>query len=342
MPQFDLTGHELASYDPRLEAPADLDGFWEQTLAETRAHDLDPTMSRADSPFSVIESYDVSWRGFGGDPIQGWLHLPAGRVPGDGPLPAVVQYQGYGGGRGLVFEAVFWAAAGYAHLVMDTRGQGSGWSTGDTPDPAGSAPAQPGYMTRGITAPAEYYYRRVYADAVRAVEFMRTVDEVDSNAIAVTGASQGGGLSLAAAGLADGVRAVMPDVPFLCDFRRSTHVAMTNPYLEIVRYLASHRDHEDAVFATLAHFDGAVLARRATAPALFSVALMDETCPPSTVYAAFNAYGGPKEIVTYPYNDHEGGEAFHKARQAAWLKETLAADYAAADPARAADPTRPG
>jgi cephalosporin-C deacetylase len=115
----------------------------------------------------------------------------------------------------------------------------------------------------------------------------------------------------------------MPDVPFLCDFRRSTQVAMTNPYLEIVRYLAAHRDHEEAAFATMSYFDGAVLARRASAPALFSVALMDETCPPSTVYAAFNAYGGPKEIVSYAYNDHEGGEAFHKARQAAWLAETL-------------------
>ena len=325
MPQFDLTGHELTSYDPPLQAPHDLDSFWEQTLAETRAHDLAPVVSRADSPLSVLESYDVSWRGFGGDPICGWLHLPAGRAPGDGPLPAVIQYQGYGGGRGLVFENIFWAAAGYAHLVMDTRGQGSGWSTGDTPDPAGSAPAQPGYMTRGLTTPPDYYYRRVYADAVRAVEFIQTVDEVDGSAIAVTGASQGGGLSLAVAALADGVRAVMPDVPFLCDFRRSTQVAMTNPYLEIVRYLAAHRDHEDTAFATLSYFDGAVLARRASAPALFSVALMDETCPPSTVYAAFNAYGGPKEIVTYAYNDHEGGEAFHKARQATWLAEQFSA-----------------
>jgi len=325
MPQFDLTGHELTSYDPPLQAPDDLDAFWEQTLAETRAHDLAPVVSRADSPLSVLDSYDVSWRGFGGDPICGWLHLPAGRAPGDGPLPAVIQYQGYGGGRGLVFENIFWAAAGYAHLVMDTRGQGSGWSTGDTPDPAGSAPAQPGYMTRGLTTPPDYYYRRVYADAVRAVEFIQTVDEVDGSAIAVTGASQGGGLSLAVAALADGVRAVMPDVPFLCDFRRSTQVAMTNPYLEIVRYLAAHRDHEDVAFATLSYFDGAVLARRASAPALFSVALMDETCPPSTVYAAFNAYGGPKEIVSYAYNDHEGGEAFHKARQAAWLAEQFSA-----------------
>ncbi len=326
MPQFDLSLDELAGYDPPLEAPSDLDAFWEQTLSETRSYPLDPVVVPAESPLTVIESYDVSWRGFGGDPIRGWLHLPVGRVPGDGPPPAVVQYQGYGGGRGLVFENVFWAAAGYAHLVMDTRGQGSGWSTGDTPDPAGSAPAQPGYMTRGITDPASYYYRRVYADAVRAVDFMRAIDAVAGGAIAVTGASQGGGLSLAAAALADGVRAVMTDVPFLCDFRRATQIALTNPYLEIVRYLAAHRDHEDAAFATLSYFDGAVLARRATAPALFSAALMDETCPPSTVYAAYNAYAGPKEIVTYPYNDHEGGEAFHRSRQAAWLARTLAAD----------------
>ena len=179
MPQFDLSPDQLAAYDPQLEAPTDLEAFWERTLGETRSHPLDPVIARAETPFVVVESYDVSWRGFGGDPISGWLHLPAGRVPGDGPLPAVIQYQGYGGGRGLVFENVFWAAAGYAHLVMDTRGQGSGWSTGDTPDPTGSAPAQPGYMTRGITDPASYYYRRVYADAVRAVEFVRTVDGVD-------------------------------------------------------------------------------------------------------------------------------------------------------------------
>src|SRR6201999_431462 len=111
---------------------------------------------------------------------------------------------------------------------------------------------------------------------------------------------------------------------------RSSEVAMKDPYLEIVRYLAVHRDHEEAAFATLAYFDGAVLARRATAPALFSVGLMDEICPPSTIYAAYNAYAGAKEIVTYPYNDHEGGEAFHKVRQAAWLAEAIAAP---ADPA---------
>ena len=64
-------------------------------------------------------------------------------------------------------------------------------------------------------------------------------------------------------------------------------------------------------------------ARRATAPGLFSVALMDEICPPSTVFAAYNAYGGPKEIAVYPYNDHEGGGPFHEVAQLRWLRDRL-------------------
>jgi cephalosporin-C deacetylase len=115
------------------------------------------------------------------------------------------------------------------------------------------------------------------------------------------------------------VWAALPDVPFLCDFRRATDIADTDPYCEIVRYLKVHRDHTDAVFATLAYFDVAALAKLATAPALFSVALMDMTCPPSTVYAAYNRYGGPKRIVEYAFNDHEGGQAYHQATQLEWL-----------------------
>jgi cephalosporin-C deacetylase len=325
MTQFDLSREALEAYDPRLPAPADLREFWIQTLEQTGAHPLDATRTPTDTPLTAVETFDVSWRGFGGEVVRGWLHLPTA-VLRDGRRPrAIVQLQGYGGGRGLAFEDVFWATAGYAQLVVDTRGQGSGWSTGDTPDPHGSAPSQPGFVTRGLLDPADYYYRRVYADVVRALEFMRSLEDVDSSAIAVTGASQGGGLSIAAAALDGDVAAALIDVPFLCDFRRASEIAATEPYRELGRYLAVHRDHEARAFHTLSYFDGAVLGRLATAPALFSVALMDETCPPSTVYAAFHAYGGPKELAVYPYNDHEGGEVFHRRVQVEWLATTLAA-----------------
>jgi cephalosporin-C deacetylase len=319
---FDLPLDELQVYAPELLVPVGFDAFWAETLAEARGHDLDLRLEPVESGLVAVRTWDVTFSGFGGHRVRGWLHLPAALA---GRVPAVVQYRGYGGGRGLAHESVLWALAGYAHLVMDTRGQGSGWSTGSTPDPAGSGPAHPGFMTRGILDPHDYYYRRVFVDAIRAVEAVRQHSSIDRTCIAVAGASQGGGLALAVAGLLGSeVAAAMPDVPFLCDFPRAIEITDRDPYAEIAHYLKVHRDHREQALETLSYFDCALLGRRAQAPALFSVALMDQTCPPSTVYAAFNAYGGPKAIRVYPYNDHEGGEGFQQVEQLSWLHELFA------------------
>jgi cephalosporin-C deacetylase len=323
MPQFDLPLEELQRYTPQLPAPEDLQDFWDATLDEAGERPLDASCTPVDSGLVTVETHDVSFTGFGGSTVKAWLHLPARALRGRHPLPGVVQFQGYNGGRGLPHEHVFWASAGFAHLVVDTRGQGSGWTVGDTGDPVGSPAAQPGFLTRGVLSAEEYYYRRVYTDATRALEVLRNHPEVDGDRIAVTGVSQGGGIALAVSALVPGVRAVMPDVPFLCDFPRAARIAPGDPYGEIVRYLKAHRDRVDRVFRTLSYFDAAVLGRRSSAPALFSVALMDEICPPSTVFAAYHAYGGPKTITIYPFNDHEGGEAHQQREQLAWLRSRL-------------------
>jgi len=316
MPYDDLPKEQLAAYLPELASPPDLGQFWSTTLAESRALARPPLFSKVGTRLVLVDAFDVTFSGFAGHPVRGWLHLPANL---DHPVPAVVRFQGYGGGRGSALEVSAWALAGYASFVMDTRGQGSSWSSGDTPDPVGSAPAHPGFMTRGILDPEEYYYRRLYTDAVLAVDAVAAHPLVEPGHVAVTGASQGGGLALSVAALAPQVWAALADVPFLCDFARATQIADTDPYTEIVRYLRAHRDHTSTVFSTLAYFDAARLVRQATAPALFSVALMDKICPPSTVYAAYNNYAGPKRIVEYPFNDHEGGMAFHLAVQLDWL-----------------------
>ncbi len=319
---YDLPLEQLWDYRATVAAPPDLTAFWHDALAGPEPDAT--TFARVESGLVAVETYDVTFAGSGGDPVRAWLHLPAEPLR-SAPLPGVVQYQGYNGGRGLPHEHVFWATAGFAHLVVDTRGQGSGWTTGATPDPVGSGPAQPGFLTKGIEDPRGYFYRRAYVDAVRALGVLRAHGLVDSARVAVAGESQGGGLALAVAALASrDVAALLCDVPFLCDFRRAAAVAQTEPYLELVRYLASHRDLVERVFGTLAYFDGAVLGPLATAPALFSVGLMDLTCPPSTVFGAFHSYGGTKEIEVYPYNDHEGGEAHHRVRQLAWLRDQLA------------------
>jgi cephalosporin-C deacetylase len=177
-------------------------------------------------------------------------------------------------------------------------------------DEAGN-PQLPGFMTRGILDPRTYFYRRVFTDAVRAVETAKSHQAVDASRVAVAGGSQGGGISLAAAGLVPDLQAMVSDVPFLCHFRRATTLVNTDPYGEIARYCKSHRDKVETVFHTLSYFDGVNFAARGKAPALFSVGLMDDICPPSTVFAAFNHYGGEKEIRVYEFNQHDGGGAHH-------------------------------
>lgn len=321
MPRFDLPVAELRSYRPAVQTPDDFDEFWARTLAESRAVAQPPTLTRVESPLTLVEVYDVSFSGFGGDAVRGWFVVPAGA---SGPLPTVVEFNGYGGGRGLPHERLAWVASGYAWAFMDTRGQGSAWGTGgDTPDPHGTGASTPGFMTRGIDDPEQYYYRRVFTDAALFVDAMRGLDQVDDARVAVTGGSQGGGIAIAAAGLSDGLVGVMPDVPFLCHFERAVGLTDRDPYNEIVRYLSVHRDAVDQTFRTLSYFDGANFAARAAAPALYSVALMDPICPPSTVYAAANGHLGGAEVIEYPFNEHEGGQGMHWQRQAAWLAARL-------------------
>ena len=306
---FDMPLEKLRRYRPPTAPPKDFDSFWRRTLAETARFPLAARFERVREPFyRSVEVYDVTFGGYQGQPVKGWYIRPAGA---GGGLPCVVSYIGYGGGRGLPTDHMTYAAGAIAHFVMDTRGQGSSGAPGHTHDPVGSGPQASGFMTRGVESPDTYYYRRVYTDAARAVEAAAEAPGVDGRRLGVAGGSQGGGITLAAAALAGKkVKIAMPDVPFLCHFRRAVELIDTMPYFEITNYLKAHRDLAEQTFRTLSYFDGMHLASRIKARCLFSVGLMDNVCPPSTVWAAYNAVKAPKEIRIYEFNNHEGGGGF--------------------------------
>jgi cephalosporin-C deacetylase len=329
MPRFDLPLDQLERYTPPVDEPTDFDAFWRSTLDGAATAPVIVDVRPEVTDLRLVESWDVTFAGFGGAPIRAWYTRPTGV---NDALPAVVEYIGHGRGRGLPHERLTWVAAGYAHLLMDTRGQGDQYGTGgDTPDPHGTALGGPGPMTRGILAPADYYYRRLITDSVRAIEAVRHLPGVDATRVVAAGNSQGGGLALAVAGLVPDLAALVTTAPLLCHIQRAIEITDASPYGEIVNYLAVHREAEATVRRTLSYVDGVTFARRAIAPAHFGVGLRDTVCPPSTAFAAYNQYGAangnsstPDRILhAYPFNQHEGGEAVHVRRQLRWLSDLL-------------------
>jgi cephalosporin-C deacetylase len=294
----DLPLGELYEYSPDVTSPADIREFWRGTLA-----DLAQTPSRAEiieseSALRGVHCAQIAFDGFGGTRVRGWYLRPHG----DGPFPGTVCYHGYGGRGARPLELYALAAQGIAVLSIDCRGQCGEVGEFST---AGYGHAR-GWLTTGIRSPLTYYYRPIYADAVRAIDVLCALDEVDESRIALTGPSQGGGLSLAAAALSPRPSFVWADIPFLCNFERGVDVAVDGPYPEIAEFLRRMPELESTVWQTLAYFDNLVLAPWVTAPTVITVGLWDEVCPPSTIFPTFARLGAEdKELKPYSCLGHE-------------------------------------
>ena len=321
MAHFDLPLDQLRTYSPSVEEPDDFDAFWSARLEDASVYPIDVTVESAGDLIQSAEVLDLRFSGHGGDRIAAWLYVPSGLAD---RTPVVVEYVGYGGGRGRPIDWLRWSSVGYPHLVVDSRGQGGGWRSGDTPDPGDHGePGSRGFVTRGLSDPRDHYYSRLFIDVARAVEAVGEIDGLAGRPVVLSGASQGGALALAAASLSQQGSVVLADVPFLSDFRRAVAITDSAPYSEIRGYCATYPDRVDSVFRTLSYFDVVNHVRRVTVPSLFSVGLMDEVTPPSTVFAAFNSLGGDGRIEVYEFNEHEGGGSLHFEKQVAFVREHL-------------------
>lgn len=320
MPILDMPLEELWAYKPELDEPADFDSWWAAQLATLPEHTPLLEDREVAAPFPLIRVRELVFAGADGAPIHALLTTP---TLCDVPVAGVVQAVGYGGGRGLPGQVPWYALAGYAHLIVDPRGQGADWAVGDTPDPGSSGAHASGWLTDGVTSPDRYYYRRTILDTVAAIRLIRDLDGVDAGRVACVGGSQGGGLTLAAASLDGNVQAACVDSPFITHIPRALHVAGDGPYLELVRFLAVRPDLEAATMRTLSYIDGANFAQRLAAPTLFSTGLLDPVCPTSTCFAAYNVCQADKRLDVYPYGGHEGGGHRQVLAHAQWLKEHL-------------------
>ncbi|MBE1874634.1 acetylxylan esterase [Myceligenerans pegani] len=183
MTEFDIPPVALApAAPPAGDEPPGFDEFRSDLLVRSRskaATRLEP--ERSDAGGLTIDV--VTLPGFGDHPLHGWFVTPAERP---GTLPGVVELVPPGG-LGTAGDHTWLASAGYVHLVVELR------HDGDPRDP---------------------YNHEISADAVRAVQEVRSLPGVDPSRVAVLGRAGAGCAAVAAAGLLQDIACVIAEAPF--------------------------------------------------------------------------------------------------------------------------------
>jgi cephalosporin-C deacetylase len=320
MPNVDMPLSELRNYRPASTAASDFDAFWAAEKKLSAEKPLNAKLTPVDFPVKSVEVFELVYEGIDGTPVHGWYVVPKAELATK-PMPVIVRYHGYSGDRGKPHELLQWAAMGIAAISVDTRGQG-----GYTPDyakyPSGGIS---GWMTLGIEDPSQYYFKHAYMDCVRALDFVEQREELDSSRIVVYGGSQGGGLTLAVAGIDSRPKLAMPIFPYLCDFKRSVEHHSGGPYVEIKNWFRKYdpeHKKEARIYNTLSYFDGMNFAARIQAKTLMAITLQDIVCPPSTCFAAYNHLEVEKEVLIYNDYGHEG-LPFHEEAMMRFVEKYL-------------------
>jgi cephalosporin-C deacetylase len=221
--------------------------------------------------------------------------------------PALVLFHGYTGSSGEWINMLPYVAEGFVVAALDCRGQGG--LSEDTGGVVGNT--LEGHIVRGLDGnPDDMLMRHIMLDTAQLAGLVLDMEEVDPARVMAGGGSQGGGLTLACAGLEPRISRLAPCFPFLCDYRRVWDMDLAKTaYDELVFYFRRFDPRhlrEAEVFTQLGYVDTQHLAPRIRGETLMACGLMDEVCPPSSQFAAYNKITSKKDVIIYPDFGHEG------------------------------------
>lgn len=307
-----MVERDPATYGTTTRRPPDFDRFWQDTLGQAGEVPLDPILEPMPMRSTAdVEVFEVKWSSFAGVRVAGWYCRPRQRL---GKLPALIHVPGY------VSEPLLPKASaleGYCSLSVAPRGK--------LRSNAQFNPGYPGLLTENIVDRNTYSYRGFYVDALRAVDVVLGLDEVDPSRIGLAGSSQGGALTIVTSAMRPEVTAASAGAPYLCGFMDAIQLTHSYPYQEINDYLRLHPEREPLVRQTLEYFDGINFAPQIKCPIIVNVGLRDDVCPPETGYALFHAIGAKdKKLYTYADCAHDAGSAVgHASIVSQFLRERL-------------------
>ena len=303
MPLIDMPLEELKEYQGINPRPDDFDSYWDRALSEMKALKGEFELIKSEFEVPYADCYHLYFNGTGGARVHAQLLRP---TQAEDKHPAIITFHGYSGNVGDWYNKLGYVAMGYTVAAMDCRGQGG--RSEDSGKVKGTT--HRGHIIRGIDDhPDALLFRNIFLDTAQLAGIVMAMDDVDENRVGAMGGSQGGGLTLACAALEPRIKLAAPDFPFLSDYKRVWQMDLANVAYEELRLYFRLFDpmhkREDEIFTRLGYIDVQHLAPRIEGKVLMGTGLMDEICPPSTQFAAYNKIKSPKEMTIYPDFKHE-------------------------------------
>ncbi len=282
-------GFDPGAIKPTVQNPSDFTAFWEKAKAEQAKIPLDARMTLLpDRCTENVNVYHVNIQNYRiGSRLFGILCVPKK----EGKYPALLHVPGagirpYTGDVANAEKGIITLTIGIHGIPVNLdaavyNNLGAG--------------ALNGYWYFNLENKDRYYYKRVYMGCVKANDFLTSLPQFDGNNLGVTGGSQGGALSIVTAALDARVKFLAAFYPALSDVTGYlTGRAGGWPHLFNKENLAFNNSKEK--IETTGYFDVVNFARLLKSPGMYSWGFNDETCPPTSMYAAYNVITAPKVL----------------------------------------------
>lgn len=299
------------------DMPSDFSAFWNKALRKARTFDFEPEyFDVPEASDSALKTSLVRLRVGKDKWIYGYLTQPL-----DGKRHPVVLVPP-GAGSSKIFPSDYFPKRGMIYMKIEIHGNDP--RLPDTEYAATCKAKSEGYERRDITEKDSYYYKDVYVGCARAVDFLCSLPGWDGKNVIVTGGSQGGALTLVTAALSDKVTLCAPFYPALCDLQGFRHGRAGGWPKFFSKYYGNGSDSipVDKASETLRYFDVVNFARTVRVPVFMSWGYSDDTCSPSSVWAAWNEISAPKEKDVTPASGHWRFESSQN-KCAAWMEKLL-------------------
>ena len=284
--------------------PADYDVFWKNTFEESAKLPLDMQVTKLEYP-GDFDYYRLSCANINGKRAYGLYAVPK-KI--DKPVPLVLHF---GGGEAFCYDD---SLRYFSRCCSESLKRKVAVLMFHLP------PYQPGangndaklqhqaflkelsgnprrYITwkETLVNKESFYARSAVVGCLRLLDYVAQSKEIDSENIVFRGASHGGKFGAYLCCFSNRIKAAFCGVPSSCEFqahldnRRSSTVREWKNHLDIINY-----------------YDLVWCAGRIKCPILVSVGFVDDSCPPTGVYAFYNELKYDKKIYNKVDYGHGG------------------------------------